>query len=108
MFWTYILKSLKDGKYYYGHASDLESRLMEHNKGRVKSTKSRRPFIIHYFENFDTKSEAAKRELFFKSINGYIFLKKKQNYLKWLAGIRASGRGCEEPVFHPLKTRFIE
>ena len=78
MFWTYILKSLKDGRYYYGHASDLELRLTEHNKGRVKSTKARRPFVIHYFEKFDTKSEAAKREVFFKSINGYIFLKENK------------------------------
>jgi len=78
MFHAYVLKSLKDGKYYYGHAADLKIRLNEHNRGKVRSTKSRIPFILHYYETFKTKSEAAKREAFFKSINGYIFLKENK------------------------------
>ena len=78
MYSTYILKSLKDGKYYYGHTADLNSRLKEHNNGKVRATKSRRPFIIHYVETFESKSEAVKRELFFKSIDGYIFLKQEE------------------------------
>ena len=78
MFYSYVLKSLKDGKYYYGSTADLKARLNEHNRGKVRSTKSRTPFIVHYYETFETKSEAAKRELFFKSINGYIFLKENK------------------------------
>ena len=78
MYYTYILKSLKDGKYYYGHTAGLSSRLKEHNNGKVRATKGRRPFIIHYFETFATKPEAIKRELFFKSIDGYIFLKQEK------------------------------
>ena len=78
MYYTYILKSNKDGKYYYGHTADLNSRLKEHNNGKVRATKGRRPLIIHYYEILETKSEAAKRELFFKSINGYIFLKQEK------------------------------
>jgi putative endonuclease len=75
MFFAYILKSLKDGRFYYGHTSDIEIRLLDHNNGKVKSTKGRRPFLVHYYESFETKSEAVKRELFFKSIDGYLFLK---------------------------------
>jgi predicted GIY-YIG superfamily endonuclease len=30
-FYTYILKSLKDDGYYYGHTSDIENRLLKHN-----------------------------------------------------------------------------
>ena len=75
MFHAYILKSLKDNRYYYGHTENIEKRLNEHNRGKVKSTKSRRPFVLHYFESFGSKSEAAKRELFFKSIDGYVYLK---------------------------------
>jgi len=78
MYNTYILKSLKDGKYYYGHSADLNSRLKENNNGKVRATKGRMPFVIHYFETFETRSEAVKRELFFKSINGYIFLKQER------------------------------
>jgi putative endonuclease len=50
LYYAYILKSLKDGKYYYGHTQDIDERLVKHNTGKVKSTKARRPFIIHYFE----------------------------------------------------------
>lgn len=77
MFFTYILKNGIDQTYYYGHTKDLEKRLKDHNKGKVRSTKSKRPWQIHYFEEFETKSEAYKRELFFKSIDGYNFLKEK-------------------------------
>ncbi|WP_194776775.1 GIY-YIG nuclease family protein [Pararhodonellum marinum] len=77
MYFAYILKSLKDSGFYYGHSNNLEKRLIEHNKGKVRSTKSRTPFILYYSEKFPTKSEAYKREMFFKSIEGYKFLKEK-------------------------------
>jgi len=77
MFYSYILKSLKDNKYYYGHTSDLNKRLEMHNRGLVKSTKNRRPFILHYFEEYSTKKEATQREYFFKTIDGYNFLKQQ-------------------------------
>ena len=78
MYYAYILISLKDGKYYYGHTNNLEARFRKHNSGQVKSTKSRAPFKIHYFEKFTSKKEANQRELFFKTINGYDFLKAKK------------------------------
>ena len=76
-FFAYILQSVKDSKYYYGHTNNLDNRISRHNKGREKSTKGRRPFILHYHEEYLTKEEAVKRELYFKSINGYIYLKEK-------------------------------
>jgi putative endonuclease len=75
MYFAYILKSLKDGKYYYGSSEDIEKRLKNHNSGKVKSTKNRKPFIIHYFEKFDTRTEAETRERYFKTIEGYNWLK---------------------------------
>jgi putative endonuclease len=77
-FFTYILKSEKDGKYYYGSCENIEIRLCEHNEGKVKATKFRRPFFLHYFEEFETRSEAYRRELFFKSIDGYKWLKEQK------------------------------
>ena len=77
MFYAYILKSEPDGSHYYGHTKDLQNRLKKHNGGKVRSTKSKRPWKIIYFEEFDSKSGAYKREMFFKSIDGYNFLKKK-------------------------------
>lgn len=78
MHYTYILKSLKDGKYYYGNTTDIKSRLKEHNSGKVRSTKSRIPFEIIYFEEYETRSEASKREYYFKTIDGYIWLKENK------------------------------
>ncbi len=80
MYYTYILKSLKDDGYYYGCTADLEQRTKRHNAGKVRSTKTRRPLIIHYYETYETyetKKEALQRERYFKSIDGYIWLKKQ-------------------------------
>jgi putative endonuclease len=76
MYKTYILQSEKDCSFYYGHSKDLDHRLDEHNSGRVRYTKARRPWKVYYFEVFETKSQAYRRELFFKSIEGYKFLRK--------------------------------
>jgi putative endonuclease len=75
MYKRYILQSLYDGSFYYGHSKNLDQRLIAHNKGRVRYTKARRPWKVHYFEEFKTKSQAYRRELFFKSIEGYKYLR---------------------------------
>ena len=72
---AYILKSESHGTYYYGSTKDIEYRLIAHNKGKVRYTKGRRPWVLHYYEEFETRSEAYSRELFFKSVEGYRFLK---------------------------------
>ena len=74
-FYAYILKSEKDNRFYYGSTMDIEKRMSKHNKGDVKATKYRRPLSLHYFETFETRSDAYKREHFFKSIEGYRWLK---------------------------------
>jgi putative endonuclease len=51
-------------------------RIYEHNDGFVKSTKNRKPLELIYFEEFQLKSEAMKREKFFKSGLGRSFLAK--------------------------------
>lgn len=75
MFYAYILKSLKDQTYYYGSTEDLQDRIKSHNAGKVKYTKGRRPYKLHYYETFQTRKEAVARERFFKSIEGYKWLK---------------------------------
>nr|WP_319776224.1 GIY-YIG nuclease family protein [uncultured Sphaerochaeta sp.] len=78
MYYAYILKSLKDNRYYYGHTENLTKRLQVHNSGKVRSTKGRRPWKVHYFEEYETKAEANRREMYFKSIDGYNWLKLKE------------------------------
>ena len=77
MFYAYILQSDKTKTFYYGHSADLNKRIQEHNQGKVRYTKPRRPWKLVYEEAFETKSEAYKREIFFKSIEGYRYLKEK-------------------------------
>ena len=62
MYYTYILKSQKNNKYYIGSTSDLNKRFNEHNAGKVKSTKLYIPWDIYYFEQFDSQKPAILRE----------------------------------------------
>ncbi len=75
MFFVYILRSLKDGIHYYGYSSNLQKRIEEHNDGLSNFTNKHRPWEIIYFETFDNRSDAMKREKFFKSLPGFHWLK---------------------------------
>lgn len=70
MYFVYILKSLKDLRYYIGQTENIEVRLKKHNRGEVKSTKFRVPFILMKKEVFETRGEAMKRENYLKSLKG--------------------------------------
>lgn len=70
MFYVYVLKSQKDQGFYIGQTNHLEKRIVRHNAGQVRSTKGRIPFEIHYFEHFETRAEAMRRESYLKSLKG--------------------------------------
>jgi putative endonuclease len=53
-----------------GSTENKEKRLPEHNKGKVAYSKGRRPWKIIYYEEYKTRTEARKRELFLKSNQG--------------------------------------
>ncbi len=67
MYYVYILHSQSRDRYYIGHCKNLDSRLNEHNRGKVKSTKAFVPWKIVYTEQYNTKSEAFSREMNIKS-----------------------------------------
>jgi len=50
MFYTYVLKSKKDNNLYIGSTKNLKKRFQEHNSGLIRSTKSRVPFELIYYE----------------------------------------------------------
>ena len=79
MYFVYILKSLKDCKYYIGSTSNVERRLEYHNAGKQRATKDRIPFIIVLTETFDNKLDALKREKQLKSYKGGQAFKKLIN-----------------------------
>jgi len=61
-YYTYILKSEKDGNNYAGYTQDLKLRFEQHQKGLVTSTKDRRPLKLIYYEACLTQKDALKRE----------------------------------------------
>ncbi len=72
MFFVYIIKSIKIGKFYTGVTQNLEKRLKNHNRGGTKSTKPFGPWKIVHKEGFIDKNEAYRREFYLKSPKGYL------------------------------------
>lgn len=62
MNYTYMVRC-RDDSLYTGWTNHLEKRVEDHNSGRgAKYTKSRRPVELVYYEQFETKEEAMRRE----------------------------------------------
>lgn len=74
MFYTYILKSKKDGKFYIGFTQDLRKRFKEHNDGKSTYTKGRGPYELIYYEACLDKEDARSRELYLKSGRGRCYI----------------------------------
>ena len=72
-FYVYILKSLKDGKFYIGLTADLERRVSEHQNGKNISTSKRLPVELIYYEAFLSKKDAQRRERYFKTTKVYVY-----------------------------------
>jgi putative endonuclease len=75
-FYTYIIQSLIDNSLYKGHSMNIENRLSQHNAGKTKSIKSKIPFKLIYFEEFNSRKEAIDRERYFKSAAGRRWINK--------------------------------
>ena len=69
MNYSYILKC-KDDSLYTGWTNDLKKRITSHNAGKgAKYTKARRPVELVYYEEFQTREEAMKREYAIKQLS---------------------------------------
>lgn len=83
MWYTYILRSSKDGHLYVGMTNDLRKRFSAHNNGKVCATKNRIPFELAHYEAYQNKYDAAAREQFLKGGWGKNWIQKNlKNYLK--------------------------
>jgi putative endonuclease len=76
MFYTYILQSAKSGRYYIGHTNDLVARLERHNTGKATATKNKGPWVLKYYEEYETKQLANSRELNIKSMKSRVYIEK--------------------------------
>ena len=72
---TYVLRCA-DERLYIGSTRDLQKRIEAHNKGKVKTTKNRRPVKLIHSEESLNYSEARKRELYLKSGTGRDWLRR--------------------------------
>jgi len=77
MYYTYVLRSLKDEKLYTGFTKDLKLRFEKHCAGQVASTKYRRPLELIYYEACLTQDDATRREKYLKTHYGKMYLKKR-------------------------------
>lgn len=69
MNYTYLLRCA-DASLYCGWTNHLEARVQAHNEGKgAKYTKSRRPVSLVYYEVFETKEEAMRREYAIKQLS---------------------------------------
>jgi putative endonuclease len=66
-YFLYILYSPSYVQTYVGQTGNLSERLVKHNSGKVRSTKSYRPWTLIHSESFETRAETMKREKWFKS-----------------------------------------
>ena len=69
MNYTYLLEC-SDHSFYCGWTNDLDKRVMAHNSGNgANITKSRRPVALVYYETYETKEAAMKREAAIKRMS---------------------------------------
>jgi putative endonuclease len=79
MFYVYILKSTSTGRYYIGYSENPDRRLLDHNSGKVKSTRPYMPWIKIYTEEMPDELSAIRREKQIKSM-------KSRKYIETLIG----------------------
>jgi putative endonuclease len=99
MYYTYVLQSKKDGKWYTGATENLRKRLIDHNSNQVRATKGRGPFSVIYYEACVNKHDAFAREIYLKSGMGKRYLKNRLKRFLFLTGQGKKG-------VHPVRGRL--
>lgn len=81
-YYVYVLKSLKDKKFYVGYTKNLKSRFEKHGRELVESTKERRPLKLIYYEACLDQQDATHREKYLKTYHGKMFIRNRiKSYL---------------------------
>ena len=74
MFYVYILL-LSNKQLYSGISNNLDNRVKEHKAGKSPFTKNRLPVKLIFYEVFNNKEDAQRRERYFKTSKGKSTLK---------------------------------
>jgi len=76
MAYVYILKSLKNGKFYIGSTLNIEERVKKHNNGYVYYTKRNLPFELVFKQEYPSLAIARKIEYRLKRFKRRDFIEK--------------------------------
>ena len=77
IFYTYVLRSKKDERFYTGSTNNLRKRFKEHNDNKVFSTKGRGPFELVYYEASVNKDDAKMREKYLPRLD-FVYIEGKK------------------------------
>ena len=86
MYYTYLLQSKIDSRWYTGYTRDLRKRFKKHNVNQEGWTKGRGPFSLVYYEACMNKEDARAREKYLKSGPGKRYLKNRLKRFLSLTG----------------------
>ena len=86
MFYTYVIQSKKDSKWYTVSTNNLRKRFKEHNDNIVFSTKGRGLFELIYYEACMNEQDARAREKYLKSGIGKRYLENRLKRFLFLTG----------------------
>ena len=75
IYYVYAISSLARNYIYVGITNNLDRRIGDHNKGYNRTTKPYLPFKIIYTEEFNSRAEARRKEVYLKSGCGKEFLR---------------------------------
>ncbi|MCD6399457.1 DUF1156 domain-containing protein, partial [candidate division WOR-3 bacterium] len=92
-YWVYVLKC-SDNSFYIGQTNDIRKRFEDHTMGKVSWTKSRLPVSLIYYESFQNREDAVRREKELKTGFGRKWLKRKYKS----GGLMARQAGGSVPV----------
>jgi putative endonuclease len=83
VFYVYVLRSETDSGLYIGYSSNLQRRIVQHERGAALATSYRGPWKLIYYEAYLNQVDALGREKFLKSGSGRSFLNRQlKHYLE--------------------------
>jgi len=77
MWYTYVLRSERDGRFYVGSTDDLKRRIREHKDGRCRATRNRRPLVLEAYVAVREEFTARSLEAYLKTGSGIATLRKR-------------------------------
>ena len=82
MYYVYVLLIEKDKNFYVGHTKDLRNRIVNRNRGQIRSARAKTPFKLVYYEASLNQEDAIKREKYLKTSGSRRYLKNRlRNFL---------------------------